>query len=173
MFRAALAAFLAAAPVAALAAPVDYTVRVEVGSGPLAGQSYRFGFTIDDVFLATDGSYDDFEAGLGIDAIDVAFGGSVFTRDNADAIFLAVEGGRLVDFVLGGAPSGFDLISSGDAAADFDLSPFGFGYKLEGPDEFIFQGDVFFARVPEPALLLLPGLALLAAVRRQRAASSR
>lgn len=168
MIRAAIALALLAVP--ALAAPVDYTVRVEVDSGPLASQSLRFGFAIDSALLATDATYDDFAGGLAIEAVDVAFDGANFTRANADAIFLAIEDGKLVDFLIGGAPSGFDLISAADPAADFDLSPFGFGYKLEGTDDFIYAtANVFFARVPEPAgLLLLPVLAL-ATIKRRRA----
>lgn len=164
-----LAAALSALAVPASAAPVSYDFRVGVTDGPLAGQELTGSFAIDDSYLASDGAFDDF-SGLGIDSIDFSFGGATFSRANADAIFLAVENGRLVDFVLGAAPSGLDLIASGDASADFLLDSFGFGYKLAGVDEFIFSGELIrLFQVPAAPSLALFGLSLVALGMRRRA----
>ncbi len=154
-----LASAFVAVALPAAAATTSYDFRVVLTSGPLAGRSLHGSFAIDSALVAGSNDYAN-AAGLGIAAIDFTFGGAHFTSANADATFLSFDNGTLIDFALGGLPSGYDLIDSSDAAADFLVDGFGVGYKLAGDNQFIFGGDTtrFQATVPEPATLALFGL---------------
>ena len=157
-----LAAVLAAAALPAAAAVQSYDFRVDLTSGPLAGQSIHGSFGVDSALTIGSNDYYD-PAGLGIDAIAFRIGGVDFTRANTDAVFLSFTDGQLTDFVLGAWPSGLDLIASSDPAADILIDNYGIGYKLAGADQFIFSGDTvrFQADVPEPATFALFGLGML------------
>ena len=132
-------------------------------SGPLAGRSFHGSFDVG--ALPTAGTYDYANpAGLGI-AVTVP---SVF-GSNADATFLSFDNGQLVDFSIGGVASGYDLIDSGNPAADFLISSFDAAYKRAGDGQFIYGGDTvrFQATVPEPGVFALFGLGTVGLVLRR------
>ena len=164
--RAACLAVLLAATVAAPAAAAEFGARYLLTSGPAAGEEVVVRFTVDDALLSSDFA-DYFEPnGLGLLELGVeapGIPGFAFDLSNADAYYLAFQWNQLVDFAIGGAPSGFDEIDAlNNADADFIADSFAFGYKLAGEGQFIFEGELISAQTPAPAALALFGLGVAA-----------
>lgn len=162
MRAAVLAILLGAVALPAAAAPVTVDLRVRATTGPAAGEVLRGSFSFDDAALI-DGE------GFDVALTDVTGDFGVY-NDTIAAVglpFIILKNRTVVDFIFGGAPSGFDGIDAADATDDFLVDPAGFAYHLSG-GEFIWSGEIEYILAPAPAALALFGLGAAALGFRRR-----
>lgn len=149
-----------------------YRFTVPINEGLFAGTIAAGSFALDDRYAKPGHQYYYNDKGLNAKAFEMRIGDRMFTRDNADAVQLVFDGGRLTRFAFTGAPSGYARLSIRPGEFDFVLTQRQLVYVSDGPTTFAASDKLVFTAVPEPAPLALGllGLAGIAIGRRARRA---
>jgi hypothetical protein len=140
----------------AAATPVFYDFSIDVVSGPLVGDTLAGSFSIDDsVLTGTDFLFNLFQPLGVLESFSLSFGGFDFDTSNAAMTLLSIIDGEIDRFLLTGAPSGYNRITSTDGLADFSIisdeecgatSTLNCPFSYDLPTSTIFQGTFDFER---------------------------